>query len=37
MEKAARSGDSAGVWRAFTDPTAGLHQLGAACVGIAGW
>ncbi|GAB3127817.1 hypothetical protein [Glaciibacter psychrotolerans] len=37
MDAAARSGDAAGVWRAFTDPTAGLHRLGTACVGIAGW
>ncbi|MDJ0338533.1 hypothetical protein [Cryobacterium sp. PH31-O1] len=37
MEQAARSGDTAGVWRAFTDQEAGLNRLGIACAGIAGW
>ncbi|TFD61622.1 hypothetical protein E3T39_06160 [Cryobacterium suzukii] len=37
MEQAARSGDSAGVWRAFTDQESGLNRLGVACAGIPGW
>jgi hypothetical protein len=37
MEQAARSGDTAGVWRAFTDQEAGLNRVGIACAGIAGW
>ncbi|WP_166806036.1 hypothetical protein [Cryobacterium sp. TMT1-3] len=37
MEQTARSGDTAGVWRAFTDQESGLNRLGFACAGIAGW
>lgn len=37
MEEAARQRDANGVWRAFTDPSAGFAKLGEACAGYPGW